>query len=386
MKWWTVLPERDKRLLGISIGLLLAMVLLLAVFAPAAQQDDPVPSSYGVGNHGAKATYLTLGRLGYRLERWEGPLDELAAHTDERTTLILAEPYVMDPGAEKRQVQHVLEHGGRVLAIGLGSALLLPEGGASMYRNRFTEACKATPVGFDSVAAGGDVRMQATSYWSNMRPAVRTQYDCDQKPVVVTYAVGKGEVVWWADALPLENIGITQGDNLELLLHSVGPVAGTRVYWDESLHGEVPSLWSYAKGTPYQLVAAQLLFVAALLLLSYGRRSGPLRPDPLITRASESEFVRSLGGLFHKAHASHAAVDIAYQHLRRRLQVVLGISSSVTAEEAALALQRRVPAAGNLLEAMQAAEESARGENLPEGKALALVQQLERIEADVVRV
>jgi hypothetical protein len=371
------LNRRDRQLLMICLGLVLVMVVVLAIFAPAKMQDDPVPSTYGTGNHGAKAAYLTLGKLGYNVERWTDPLNRLAAKADEHTVFITAEPFIDDPEVESAPIKAILDRGGRVLAVGRG-ALLLPHNSTALFFDHFAESCNATPVGFDSESGASRIRMRKQQYWNSSVPADRTEYACEGKPVVVEYHEGKGLAIWWADALPLENAGISMEDNLDFFLRSVGPAANAKVYWDESLHGETPSLWSYAEGTPVHLALLQLLLAAALLLLSYGRRSGPLRTDPVMSRASPLEFVRSLGGLFHKAHATNAAVDIANQHFRRQLQLQFGVSQAVNATDAARAIEKRLLKRDTRLIAdLQAAENAAGGEPVKEGDALRLVQALE---------
>ena len=381
MKWFTNLELRDRRMLTVCAAIVVCMVVLLAVFAPAEGADDPVPSSFGTGNHGAKAAYLTLERSGYKIQRWDDSLDHLAGRTDAHTTLILVEPYLDDPLAQRATIKAFLDRGGRLVAAGASATGLLPDASSAPLLEGFKPDCAATAVGFDTEAGALDVHMRKTSYWNDPRPGVRTQYTCEGKPVVVTYQEGKGEVVWWGDTLPLENAGISMGGNLDLLLRSIGPADTTQVYWDESLHGEVPSLWSKASGTPIRFAAIQVLFVAGLMLFSYSRRSGPLRPDPQITRASPMEFVYSLGGLFHKAHSSSAAVAIAYQRIRRVLQVRFGILSSASAENAAQVLNSRLgDDARELASALKQAEAVTQGEVMREGQALSLVQALHQQE------
>jgi len=375
------LDRRDRRLLAVCLGLVAIMVVVIAVFAPARKQDDPVPSSYGVGDHGAKAAYLTLGRLGYTIQRWTQPLSALADTADEHTTLILADPFIVDPQAQRAAVDKILERGGRVLAAGASSGVFLSHSEIAPFAESFARECDATPVGLDSAAGAETLRIRKSAYWMRLTPADRTEYVCDGKPVVVAYRQGKGQVTWWADTLPLENLGITKAGNLALFLRSIGPPTDTRVYWDESLHEAAPSLWSYARGTPVHLAILQATIAALLLLFSYSRRSGPLRADPIASRASPIEFVRSLGGLFHKAHATNAAVDIANQHFRRELQRQFGIATTASAAEAAYALERRVPHFDAALRTdLETAEKAADGEPMKERKALILVQALEQYE------
>ena len=62
------------------------------------------------------------------------------------------------------------------------------------------------------------------------------------------YDYGKGHVVWWASSTPLENGSLSRAQDFDLLLNSLGPRDGHQFYWDESLHGEVRSNWSYVSG------------------------------------------------------------------------------------------------------------------------------------------
>jgi hypothetical protein len=154
--------------------------------------------------------------------------------------------------------------------------------------------------------------------------------------------------------------------------------------WDESLHGNSRSLWSYANGTPIHLVWGQLALVAALLLFSYSRRSGPLRPDPIVSRAAPLEFVHSLGSLYQKAGATNVAVTIAYQRFRHLLEKQFGVAHSLYADDPALlqGLTSRFGAgAAGIQKDLLACENATGAENLPERRALALVQALHDDEA-----
>ena len=378
MKVLAGVNRRDRRLLLLSLGLITAMIVLLGIFAPAKSDDDPVPTSWGTGNHGAKAAYLALGQSGYKIERWTDPLVQLASQADAHTFLVLAEPYPFNVEEQRTAIVTLLNHGAHILATGMAGAMLLPHNEAVSSSADFVQECRATPVGMDNSARAEDVRMDRRSFWSKTAVEDRTQYLCGKDAVVVTYPYGKGDVTWWGDASPLENRGISKGTNLEFLLRTIGPPDQTKIFWDESLHGAAPSLWSYAEGTPVQLGVLQITFAAALLLLSFGRRSGPIRPDPKTTRASAGEFVRSLGGLFQKAHATQAAVAIACQHLRRQLHLHLGVPATSSAHQAAeIASRRAADPQGTLANDLRFAEKVIAGEPVSEAKALLLVQALD---------
>jgi Domain of unknown function (DUF4350) len=352
----------------------LMIVILIAIVAPAEDQIDLVPSSDSTGSSGAKAAYLLLERSGYQVERWTEPLSRVNA--DAHTTIIIAEPYPYDLTENQNAIRRVLQHGGRVLATGMRGALLIPEDEAHFDSTMLEKECPAIPNGFGGLADSGDVRIQPATVWGESNPRHHAAYLCNNKPVIVTYAYDKGQVVWWAGPMPLQNSGIGRGDNVSLFLNSVGP-AGTRVVWDESLHNNSRTLWSYLEGTPVHLIWWQLGLVGVLLVASYGRRSGPLRPDPVAPRASSLEFVKSLGALYHRAGATNTAVMIAYQRFRTNLEKHGGIEAALPPEQASQEISRRFGYdVGGLSEIITASETARFGGPLTEKKALALVQAL----------
>ena len=83
-------------------------------------------------------------------------------------------------------------------------------------------------------------------------------------------------MVWWASSTPLENGSLARANNLDLLLNSLGPREGHHFYWDESLHGDVRSDWSYAAGPALNLlwIGLPVLGIADRLQLQPPQRAG----------------------------------------------------------------------------------------------------------------
>jgi hypothetical protein len=377
--------DRHDRNVLVGCGVLVAIIIVaIAIVSPATQEDrDRTPYSYSTEKHGSKAAFELLTKAGYRVERQNAPLADIVSGVDGHTTLILAEPFLQDVTETRAAIKQALDRGARILVTGASGALLVPDSGFDQGLTQMQATCQAEPNGFGELANSGKVEMQAPVYWQSKQPRQRVEYTCNGHAVVVRYASGKGEVVWWASSYPLENVGITHQDNLVLFLNSVGPVTN-HVLWDESMHGDFRSLWSYASGTPIHLVWGQLALVAGLLLFSYSRRSGPLRPDPVVSRALPIEFVRSLGSLYEKADATQVAVAISYQRFRHKLEKQFGIGQSVTADDPTLlnGLTRRfADRAGEIQKDLRACENAASAENLPAREALALVQALHDYEA-----
>ena len=278
-RWMGGLDRRDRTLLIVCGLLIVTIIVAIAIFSPPGKgQEATTPFSYSTDRHGAKAAFELLTKAGHKVERQNAPLSEIIDRVDQHTTLVIAEPYLQYVLDNRDVLKQALDRGARVLVTGASGALLVP-GNALDQRTQMQADCQAEPNGFGDIANSGKVEMGAPVYWQRDQPLQRVEYTCDGGPVVVTYTSGKGEVVWWASSFPLENAGIVRADNLVLFLNSVGP-ASNHVIWDESLHGDLRSLWSYAGGTPVHLLWGQLALVALLLLFSYSRRKGPLRPDP----------------------------------------------------------------------------------------------------------
>ena len=119
-------------------------------------------------------------------------------------------------------------------------------------------------------------------------------------------------------------------------MNSLHLAKGDRIVWDESLHAEPADAWNPLQDRVILALLAQLFFVALLLVLARGRRSGPLRPLPAMARSSPMEFVRALGGLYRASNANDVPVTIAYERFRAML-ARRGVAGAQTASAATLA-------------------------------------------------
>jgi hypothetical protein len=359
-----------------SVALVAILILLLALFSPGNNDENLTPSSYSTAPHGAKAAFELLRQSGYQVERQSDSLTQLEDRVDEHATVVFADPFLENVNTSREAVKALLDKGARIIVTGYAGGLLAPDN--AVEANRFPpRVCNADANGFGPLAGSGTVRITPRARWKQSNPVHRVAYTCQGDAVAVTYKAGKGTVIWWADALPLENAGIPQADNLVFFLNSIGPPAITHVFWDESLHGDSPSLLSYTRGTPLHLIGWQLVLIAALLLWSFARRSGPLRPDPVVPRTSQIEFVRSLGSLYQAAGANQVAVSGAYQHFRQRLEQLFAIPHDRSAESLSGALSQHFGAGGErLLKTLVACEQAMGTENLPAKTALETVQAL----------
>jgi len=378
MKFLSSLDPKDRKLLLWCLGIALSLAILIGIKMPGANSNNnPLPSSYLSGQHGARAAYDTLLRSGYKIERWELPLSDLAATAGPDTVVIFAEPLTQEP-ANLKAVRQILEKGGRVLATGFWGGFILP-GEASGNPDNFTfAACKLEPEGLNPLAGSGEVWMVPEAGWQVGNPAFHVDYTCGGQPAVVEYEWAKGHAVWWASSTPLENGSLARAQDLDLLLNSLGPRDGHHFYWDESLHGDIRSTWSYAAGPSWTMLWIGLPILMLLIILSFSRRSGPVRALPAVVRATPVEFLDALGSLYRNAGAASTAIAIALERFRRKSLKLCGLrSKQMPATELAQALRRRFPKLDPTLEVdLAACETAAWADAVTPREALRLIQAL----------
>ena len=378
MKFLSSLDAKDRKLLLWCVGIALTLAVATGFLMPrGSDNDNPLPSSYLSGQHGARAAYETLLRSNYPIERWERPLSELAAQAGPETVVIFAEPYSREPD-DIKAVRKIVERGGRVLSTGYLGGFILPGEAAEPPGEFNFAACNLNPEGLDALSGSGEVWMVPGATWQPGNPAQRIQYSCTKYPAVVEYDWGKGHIVWWAGSTPLENGSISRGNNLDLLLNSLGPRNGNRFYWDESMHGEIHSTWSYAGGVAWNSLWIGLPLLVLLIVFSFSRRSGPVRDLPLPARATPIEFLEALGSLYRNAGAASTAISIAWERFRRHALRLCGQrASKMDAAELAAVIRRRFPQADAALETdLTACEEAAWADSVNPRQALKLIQTL----------
>jgi hypothetical protein len=382
MKFLSSLDAMDRKLLLWCVGIALTLAVATAFLMPKENDNNnPLPSTYLAGQHGARAAYETLLRSNYPIERWERPLSELAETAGPETVVIIAQPSSRER-EDVKAVRRIVERGGRVLSTGYYGGYLLPDDASDTPSEFHFAACKLEPEGLDTradaLANSGETWMVPGATWQVGNPVQRVEYSCANHPAVVEYDWSKGHIVWWASSTPLENGSLSRAHNLDLLLNSLGPRAGHRFYWDESLHGEIRSTFSYASGPSWTMLWIGLPVVGLLVVLSFSRRSGPVRDLPPPMRATPIEFIEALGSLYRNAGAASAAVAIAWERFRRHSLRLCGHSASkMDATELAAVIRRRFPGADDRLEAdLAACEEAAWGETANPRQALKLIQSL----------
>jgi hypothetical protein len=383
----TVAPADRKLLWWAGFVALLLVGGTIAVSPGADPDTSAVPSTYSSSSGGARAAYLLLLDLGYKVHRWEESPAGLAGLGD-KAILILADPTETPSDGEQDLLLRFVQSGGEILFCGAALPKFFPQVKlpARIAGARWIEFSPDLPSPYAHHA--GKVIIQPETYWraqagrGEFGDQQLTLYGGEFNPVVVVWRVGKGQILWWAGATPLTNSGIPQADNLSLFLNSLssGTPQGSRaIYWDEYFHGERGSFWSYFAIPPVIWGGFQISVLTLALLFTYSRRSGPIAIPAVVSRLSPLEFVNTMAGLYQRAGAAPVAVGVAYRHLRLELTHRLGLPAAAPDAALAQAAAERLGAdAIGLEEAFQKAALAAVSKKMPAREALGLVQSLQR--------
>jgi hypothetical protein len=370
--------ERSDRRLLIWAGVFMLFVILALTFLSQDEEESGIPSTYSAQRHGAKAAFLLLQQSGYKVRRWEQSPSDLPADP-AHTVLVLASPFRAPTHDEKNALQTYLDRGGKIVATGRSASIYLPQAETENELVPSPIAKEYQPQLLTPLTRGGAIQMSPVAYWKGPATSSLAHYADGDRPIVVSYKAGLGEVIWWGASTPLTNAAIAKQGNMALLLNSLGNADETQVYWDEYFHGEQSSLSGYL-GTPpifHGLLQCALVFLA--LIFTFSRRNGPIHPLPQPSRLSPLEFVSTLGKLYRRANAMHSALAIPYARFRAQAARQLGIRQDVPAADLARALKNRMRYKDDsLAELLRQIENALHNPELQEAQALELVQQLNR--------
>ncbi len=372
------LDSRDLRfLIGAGVVLVVLLGITYAVGPVPAQQALGYPSSYASQWAGAKAAFLLLEEQGYHVEHWEKSPEDLPANPDG-AVLILAEPSQSASANERSAIRRFVSNGGRVLAMGAHAAKLVPDLDATVVETWDPQpktylALLPSPVTRDAP----EISMVAPDTFTSSNHPWLALYGGDDEAMVISYRVGKGEVIWWASATPLTNGSIRDKNNLAFFLNCVGAPGRSGVYWDEYFHGARASMISYFMIGPLPWAGLQIGIAFIAVLFTFSRRSGAMRMPATESRLSPLEFVETLGDLYQSAHASPAAVAVAYRRFRLALSRKLTTPAKAKLPELCRAASSRFgwPEEA-LLDTLARSERAMRNISLDEDEALYLVRQL----------
>ena len=365
----------DRRILIIAGLAFLLLIILGFLFAPASSGDTNAGTTYSASSNGAKAIFLLLQETGYHVEHWEHAPTSLKP--DEHTVLIIAAPAMIPNQQQKDAVEKFISGGGRVIVTGIGGARFLPQD-SSEYNDAPSQKWAEFPAIAPSpiTRAAPNITISPVAYWTAESSVAL--YGKNGKVVVAHFPHGQGDVLWLSSSTPFSNAGITQMGNLDFVLAAIGDKARTRVLFDEYVHGYGETDSSSSRNHPLMMaLVLQCVVLACAALLTFSRRSGPVRPLRPESRLAPLEFVETLGGLYQQAHAASVAVDVYYNRFQYWITRRLGVASNASPEELDRAVRERWGLDENdFLPTLQAAAAARYRPDLSQNEALTIVQSL----------
>ena len=365
----------DRRILIIA-GLAFLLLLILGfLFAPANTGDNSAGTTYSSSSIGAKALFLLLQETGYHVERWQHAPTSLKS--DEHTVLIIAAPDLIPTQPQKEAVKNFISGGGRLIVTGVAGARFLPDDYSESNngpRQRWSEFPAIAPSSITRAAP--KITTSPIAYWTG--ESSLGLYGKDGRVVAAHYPLRKGNVLWLSSSAPFTNAGITQPGNLEFVLAAIGDKANTHVLFDEFVHGYTDDDSAPSHRHPLMLALfLQGVVIAGAALLTFSRRSGPIRPLRAETRLAPLEFVETLGGLYEQAHAAPVAVDVYFNRFQYWITRRLGVAPNAAPEELDRAVRERWGMQDDqFLPTLQAAAAARYRPDLPQNEAFKIVQAL----------
>lgn len=321
----------DRKLFLIGGSILLLLIILAVIFTPGRVDQPNYASSYSPLSKGTKAAYLLLKETGYHVDRWEQSPIEL--EETKNTTLIVTDPTSSPTMEERRKLKDFVTKGGRIIASGSFSGMFLPVDKSApeqLLPDLPIKAKAMLPSEFAKAAP--EISISPTYSWQDRNEATPL-YGNEKVTLVAIYKYGEGDVIWLSSPDPLTNAGLKESNDLPFFLTAVGDKKTTHILFDEFYHGHRRSLVATMSHTQVKWLVIQFAVIAFFALLTFSRRSGPIRALAAETRLSPLEFVDTLGGLYERADAAMVAVDVNYQRFRYWLTRRAGMAANASIEE-----------------------------------------------------
>lgn len=344
----------------------------------------PVRTSYSAGPGGAKAAYVLLDRLGFRVARWRRPLDRPPR---EAKVILLIDPLpnMLLSSRENLGLARWMNDGGVLISYN-GLPRVFPGQEDLSAARRRGDRSLVKPSGRNDYLGGVralDVRTPSRIR-ENLKSVGYMNILGDHLGVIAAYRdEKKGRAIAIADPCLIANLGIGRADNAVFLANLVAAHArkGDLVVFDEYHQGRgIERSLGQIVGKYGRAAFVQLLALLVIALYSYGRRFGEVRSGDREERRVSFEFVEAMAGAYQRAGARSAAIQTLFAAFRRDLAVRLGLP-----EDAGLDVLAKAAAAAWSLDRNALEELLLRCDRIAGGGDVASDAEMVRLAAEMQR-
>jgi hypothetical protein len=326
--------RRDAGLVVLLLVVLFALAALAGLTADPDDRKDPRASTWVRSENGAAALFWTLQDLGIQVRRRTGGFLDADSLRGVVAVIAPSTPLSED---EAGVAAEFVRGGGTLLYVPGAFETASPVMDTLGIRgdwlkgmfNAETRDARPHPHRWTEGVAGvtGFRRVLRDTAGVLRGAGADTLLDVDGRPAALTWKLGAGRVIAFADAEPLRNGNLRTSGAATVFTRAAADVArGDTLWFDEYHHGfdgggsgMVTGMVRHAWRTVSRGLMLQLLAGVVLLVWAAGRRFGaPLQPEP-VRRRSPLEHVEALAGAYRQAGARRTARRLLLAGLARRL-------------------------------------------------------------------
>jgi hypothetical protein len=313
---WRRLP------LAVRIGIVIVAVLvglnLLAKFVSDSTGGSSAPggprsSAYATQNEGLAAYAELLAHEGHPVDVTRGPLRD--GTLDPATTVVVLDPNTVSFDDAGILLTFVV-NGGRLITGGTSPSYFTalrrdPPLWAAPGQRDWTQIDPSLAPITKIVSAGG-------ARFSTLGSSHALVGDASDA-LVTQASVGKGTIVFVADASPLQNQLLGTADNAALGLALAGG-ANRTVVFPEGVHGYGPSSGLAAIPTEWKIALVGIAIAGLVLMWARGRRLGPPEDASRPLPPPRAAYVDAVGSTLVRTGSPDAALQVVATRVRERIE------------------------------------------------------------------
>lgn len=380
-----------------TAALVVVGIVLLSYYAERGRFEAAY-STFRADREGTKALFLWLERLGYAPLRITEDYTRLRARGLLFVIAPLSGSAWFDEGLDPFEVDALddwAKKGNTVVLFCDGKKQPLTQLNQRLVKGKtrptFSRPAQRSPL----TASVQTLVMKSNAYFQPDGSRARWKlkwssvFEDEGRPQVIRARRGKGAYILVADAYPVSNVGIAEGDNMTFLLNLVRLYARDAVVlFDEFHHGHAASsgVIAYAKQRSLHYSLIYLLVAVGVGLWRYGARFGQIIPRWTDPRRESVEYAYAIASLYQSAQMQRYALEMCFNHFKKKLTRFTHHTGAWDAARVAATLERKTRHhPRDIVEISQSVEQALRSEPLSDAEVFQLCRRMAEFEREFLR-